>query len=50
VLGGNYEEVKLLLNKGADVNAKNVLGDTPLMDAQRKGLADIVNLLKEVKR
>lgn len=50
VIGRNYEVVELLLTKGADANVKDVLGMTPLMDAERKGLTDIAYLLRERNR
>jgi len=43
---GNDNIVKLLLGKGADVNAKAKDGWTALMIASRKGHQEVVNLLK----
>jgi len=37
---------KLLLAKGADVNAKNNKGETALSIAREKSFSDIVKLLK----
>jgi ankyrin repeat protein len=45
VEGGQGDVVKLLLEKGANVNATNVDGGTPLMMAATYGHADIVKLL-----
>ena len=39
--------VKLLLNAGTDVNAKDESGSTALMEATSRGHTDIVQLLKE---
>jgi ankyrin repeat protein len=41
------EAVKLLINKGADVNRKSTIGDTPLMIASRNGNIYLVRLLCE---
>lgn len=41
------EIVALLLNNGADINATNNEGNTPLHDASDNGLLDIVGLLLE---
>lgn len=43
---GNYAIVEMLLNKKADVNAKNKEGGTALSIAKEKKLPAIVNLLK----
>jgi ankyrin repeat protein len=43
---GNLEKVKQLLEKGADVNAKNKYGGTALMYASYQGHEEIVKLLK----
>lgn len=39
------EVVKLLLKNGANVNATDILGSSAVRLAQRKGLANMVNLL-----
>ena len=44
---GNTEAVKQQLEAGADVNAKNNLGDTPLMWAVRYGHTETVTFLLE---
>ena len=44
---GNTEAVKQLLEAGTDVNAKNNLGDTPLMWAARYGRTETIKLLLE---
>ena len=49
-LDGHVEIVKLLLEAGADVNAKAYVGGkdyTPLSIAKEKGHSEIVKLLKE---
>lgn len=43
----NTEAVKLLLENGADVNARNNVDDTPLMLAAQMGAVDTVRLLLE---
>ncbi len=43
---GHQEVVKLLLSKGANVNAKDKVGRTALKIAQKKGYKEIVELLK----
>ena len=45
-LGDNVNVVKWLLEKGADINAKNKDGETASMMASKKGHQDVVNLLK----
>jgi uncharacterized protein len=45
--GGDVEIVKLLIEKGADVNAKNVDGVTALMFAAGEGRLEAVKLLIE---
>lgn len=45
--GGNPDVVKLLLDKGADVNAKTAKGYTALMAAAKEGKPDVVKLLLE---
>ncbi|XP_008803036.2 probable E3 ubiquitin-protein ligase XBOS33 isoform X2 [Phoenix dactylifera] len=42
---GRTEIAKLLLEKGADVNSRNICGQTPLMHACRSGHWDIVQIL-----
>lgn len=42
---GNYEMVSYLISKGANVNTKENLGDTPLMKAALMGKLDMVKLL-----
>jgi len=42
---GRTETVNLLLDRGADVNAKTENGETPLIAATNKGHTDIVQLL-----
>jgi len=45
---GNYEFVKFLVNnKGADINAKNDKGETPLICALKNGYFDIAKFLIE---
>ncbi len=43
---GNIEVVKVLLDKGADANAKNKDGGTALMLAAQDGNLEVVKLLK----
>ncbi len=43
--GGNVEDCESLISIGADVNWKNVDGDTPLLAACRRGHAETVALL-----
>ena len=43
---GRYEIVKLLIDNGADVNAKGDDGFTPLNAAKVKGLKEIADLLR----
>ena len=42
---GDIRQVKLLISKGADVNAKNKLGKTALHYASEKGHTDVARLL-----
>ena len=42
---GNLENVVRLIERGADVDGRNVLGNTPLMAAAYTGQADMVRLL-----
>ena len=44
---GHQETVELLIAKGANVNAKNKNGFTPLDAASQKGYEPIVELLKK---
>ena len=44
-LAGEAEEVRALLGRGADVNAADRDGWTPLMEAASKGHAAVVRLL-----
>jgi ankyrin repeat protein len=47
VYNGHIEIARILINKGADVNAKNNAG-TSIMDiAKYKGQPEIINVLKE---
>jgi len=43
---GRLETVKILLDKGADVNLKSTTGATALAFAQLRGNAQVVELLK----
>jgi ankyrin repeat protein len=45
-VGEKLEAVKLLLDKGADINAKTDDGDTAISLAKEGELADMVALLK----
>ena len=47
VRNGDAKAVKALLDKGADVNAKNEIGITALWIAASKGQPDIVTVLLE---
>lgn len=44
-MGGNVEIIKALLDKGADINAKDKMGMTPLHYAVQENHADAVTLL-----
>jgi len=44
---GNVELVNLLLEKGADPNARNGEGKTPLTFAREKGHDSVVELLRK---
>jgi ankyrin repeat protein len=46
VIKGQLEIIKLLIETGANVNAKNINGDTALMYAYGNKRKDIVKLLK----
>ena len=43
---GKLEVVKILLNKGADVNAKDASGDTALIQASHNNNPEVVEILK----
>ena len=43
-----YYTVKLLVGEGADINAEDKYGKTPLTIATRKGYSNIVNVLTGV--
>ena len=45
IRNGDAESVKYLLQAGADVNERNLVGDTPLQDAFRQGNLEIIELL-----
>jgi ankyrin repeat protein len=45
--GGHIEVVKLLVDKGANLNAKDQNGQTPLMKTAASGQLDIVKILVE---
>ncbi len=47
VKANNAEAVDTLIKSGADVNAKNDLGDTPLILAAERGYSEIVEILLE---
>jgi len=47
VFGGKLPLIKLLLEKGADVNSRDRSGATPLHEATRRGYKEIVELLIE---
>jgi ankyrin repeat protein len=47
---GNYAVVKLLLEHGADPNAKNQVGFTPVSRAKDLGCASIVKALEKKSR
>ena len=49
-LYGTEEVVKFLCQHGLDPEAKDTGGNTPVSDAEGKGRADIVRLLKECRR
>ena len=44
---GHTETVEALLDKGADINAKDKYGKTVLMRAEYAGQTEIVRLLKQ---
>lgn len=41
------EAASLLINAGADVNARNTLDKTPLSFAKREGCTEMVELLRQ---
>ena len=45
--GGHWEVAELLIEKGADVNAKNNRGDTPLHYAAELGFEEVSELLRK---
>ena len=45
VLNCDIEFVQMLLDKDANINAKNTLGKTPLHNAVERGLTDIIGML-----
>ncbi|THV43885.1 hypothetical protein BGAL_0834g00010 [Botrytis galanthina] len=47
VVGGHVNIIKLLLEKGAEIDCRNSSNETPLMVAIHKGYLDIVKLLLE---
>ncbi len=46
---GNYSEVKRLIEEGADVNARDRVGETALMGASWNGHTEVVKLLIEAE-
>jgi ankyrin repeat protein len=48
-VNGHTETVKLLIEKSADVNAKDNSGVTALMHASMNGHTEIVSMLKTVQ-
>lgn len=48
--GGQKDEAKLLIAKGADVDAKDKVGSTPLYLAVKWDYKDVVELLKDMER
>lgn len=42
---GDFDQAQKLIDKGADANARDWLGRTPLIAAARSGDADVVRLL-----
>src|SRR5207245_9851476 len=47
VIKGHADLVKVLLDRGTDVNARNASGSTPLHDAALKGQTEVVRVLLE---
>lgn len=48
VLNNNEKVVQLFISKGADISAKTKKGNTPMMCAEKKGLKDMVELLRRL--
>jgi len=46
---GNFELVKILVEKGSEVNLKNLYGNTPLHEAAERGFDEIVMFLLQNK-
>jgi len=47
VRNGNLDKMNLLIESGADINAKNAAGITPIVTAKLAGREDVVQLLKK---
>ncbi|MBA4418923.1 MAG: hypothetical protein C0392_13605 [Syntrophus sp. (in: bacteria)] len=46
---GHIDVMRILIDKGADVNAKSSTGDTALIRASKYGHPDVVNIQRNVK-
>ena len=46
IIDGKAELVMILVERGADINAKNTFEDTPLKLAENKGYVTIIDYLK----